>query len=225
MISIKGRELLDWISYQLLSQGGFCLSVLVGVERMNGFVKQLNRNVMGWDWLDVKAKKLVLCASNYSEIGHSHLDVDTFKVWKKRNFLARPNTHYRLLLFVPLENPTNHFCAYECTPDIHLRITRSPNLIAVAGIVQSVQWLGYGLDGRGSIPGRNNEAILLFATASRPAKGPTHLLSNGHGGVFLGIKRPGREAERSPPPRAEVKNVWSGCSCTYTPHSTSRRGA
>jgi hypothetical protein len=32
---------------------------------------------------------------------------------------------------------------------------------------------------------------------------------NGNRGLFLGVKRPGREADHSPPSSAEVKNEWS----------------
>jgi len=33
------------------------------------------------------------------------------------------------------------------------------------------------------------------------------------GAFFLGVNRPGRQADYSPPSSAEVKNVWS-CICT-----------
>jgi hypothetical protein len=39
---------------------------------------------------------------------------------------------------------------------------------------QSVRKLGYGMDDRGSIPGRGNDGkFYFFATESRPALGPT----------------------------------------------------
>jgi len=51
--------------------------------------------------------------------------------------------------------------------------------------VWSVYWLGYGLDIRGSTPGRRREVILfLFATASRPRWGPFSVLFNGHSTLF-----------------------------------------
>jgi hypothetical protein len=64
---------------------------------------------------------------------------------------------------------------------------------------------GYGLDGWGSFPGRGK--IFLFYIASRPALGPTQppiqwIL----GAVSPWVKRPGREADHSPPPSATVKN-------------------
>jgi hypothetical protein len=56
--------------------------------------------------------------------------------------------------------------------------------------------------------------ISLFATASRPALGPT--VGTG-GSPSLGVKRPWREADHSPPCSAEVKNAWS---CTSNPHTS-----
>jgi hypothetical protein len=43
-------------------------------------------------------------------------------------------------------------------------------------------------------------------TTSRPALGPTQCVP---GAVSSGVNRQGREAGRSPPSRAEVKNMWS----------------
>jgi hypothetical protein len=57
--------------------------------------------------------------------------------------------------------------------------------------------------------------IFLFITASRTALGPTQPpIQWVPGTLSLGIKRPGREADHSPPSSAEVKNAWS---CTSTP--------
>jgi hypothetical protein len=51
--------------------------------------------------------------------------------------------------------------------------------------------------------------ISLFTTASRPALGPTQSLVQWlPGAVFLGVKRPGCEADHSPS-SAEVKNAWN----------------
>jgi len=49
---------------------------------------------------------------------------------------------------------------------------------------------------------------------SRPDRlwGPPSLLFNGYRALFLGVKRPGREADHSPLSGAKVKNSWS-----YTP--------
>jgi hypothetical protein len=60
----------------------------------------------------------------------------------------------------------------------------------------------YGLDGWGSIPGRGKR---FFSTASKQALG-----------LPLGINRPGREADHSPPSTAEVKN---GRAITHSPIS------
>jgi hypothetical protein len=64
---------------------------------------------------------------------------------------------------------------------------------------------GYGLDDRCSIPGWGWE-IFLFDTVSGPALGPTQPPIQWVPGSFsLGIKRPGREADHSPPSSAEDK--------------------
>jgi hypothetical protein len=52
--------------------------------------------------------------------------------------------------------------------------------------------------------------IFLFTTASKPALGPTQPPIQWVPGVlFIGTKRPGREADHSPPSNADVKNAWS----------------
>jgi hypothetical protein len=52
--------------------------------------------------------------------------------------------------------------------------------------------------------------IFLFTTASRLTLGPTQpSIQEVPGAVSLGVKRPGHEADHSPPSSAEVKNVWS----------------
>jgi hypothetical protein len=51
--------------------------------------------------------------------------------------------------------------------------------------------------------------IFPFVTTFRPALGPTHPPIQGiPGALFPAVKRPGREADHSPPSSAEVKNVW-----------------
>jgi len=48
--------------------------------------------------------------------------------------------------------------------------------------------------------------IFLFTTVSGPALGPTqHPIEWVPGALCLGIKRPARETDHSPPPSAEVK--------------------
>jgi hypothetical protein len=57
---------------------------------------------------------------------------------------------------------------------------------------------------------RRGLGIYLFTTASRAALGPTQLpVQLVPRAPSLGVKRPGREADDSPPSNAEVKNVWS----------------
>jgi hypothetical protein len=68
--------------------------------------------------------------------------------------------------------------------------------------------LGYGLDHRG-FESRQGLGIFLITTASRPALEPTQLpIEWVPGAPCLGVKRPGREADHSPPSSAEVKNAW-----------------
>jgi hypothetical protein len=77
--------------------------------------------------------------------------------------------------------------------------------------------LGYGLDDRGSRVRFPAElGIFLFTTVSRPALGLTQPpIQWVPGALSLGVKRPGREAEHSPPSSAEVKNAWSYANCPY----------
>jgi hypothetical protein len=66
-----------------------------------------------------------------------------------------------------------------------------------------------GLDDRES-ESRHGLGIFLFITATRPALGPTQpLIECVPGALFLGVKRPGCEADHSPPSSAEVWNAWS----------------
>jgi hypothetical protein len=69
--------------------------------------------------------------------------------------------------------------------------------------------LGYGLDDWG-FESRHGLGIFLYTTESRPALGPTQPLIQWVAVVLsLGVKRPGGEADHSPPSSVEVKNVWS----------------
>jgi hypothetical protein len=57
---------------------------------------------------------------------------------------------------------------------------------------------------------RRGLGIFLFTITSRTALGPTHPpIQWVPGALPLGVKRPGREADHSPPSSAEVKNTWS----------------
>jgi hypothetical protein len=73
---------------------------------------------------------------------------------------------------------------------------------------------GYGLDDQGvgvQVPIGSR----IFSTTSRQALGPTQPpIKWVPGALFLGVKRPGREADHSPPTSAEVKKTWL---CTSTP--------
>jgi hypothetical protein len=55
-------------------------------------------------------------------------------------------------------------------------------------------------------------AIYMFSTASRTALGPTQLhIQWISGALSVGVKRPGREADHSPPSSAEVKEFVAWC--------------
>jgi uncharacterized membrane protein YfcA len=87
-------------------------------------------------------------------------------------------------------------------PFISIRTGYSMRYDSSVGIV-----LGYWLNGRGSRDRFSaGLGIFLLTIASRTALGPTQsdnrLVT---GAVSLGVKRPGREAEHSPPSTAEVK--------------------
>jgi hypothetical protein len=64
----------------------------------------------------------------------------------------------------------------------------------------------------------------FFATASRPVLGPPPPpkppIQRVLGTLSPGLKRPGREADHSPPSCVEIKNAWR---CTSTPHTSSWR--
>jgi hypothetical protein len=71
---------------------------------------------------------------------------------------------------------------------------------------------------------RGGLGIFLFTTASRTALGPTQPpIQWAPGALFLMVKRPGREADHSPPSSAEIKE----CVELYfhSPNTPSWRGA
>jgi hypothetical protein len=70
--------------------------------------------------------------------------------------------------------------------------------------------------GRPGLDSRQGQGtlFLLLAIASRPAVGPTQPpIKLVQGVLSPWVKRPGREADHSPPSSAEVKNIWS-CAST-----------
>jgi hypothetical protein len=70
---------------------------------------------------------------------------------------------------------------------------------------------GYGLDGRGSIPGRGWE-FCSSTPCPRPALGPTDPpIQWSSGALSLGVKRPGHDADHSPQSSSGVK----GCVKLY----------
>jgi hypothetical protein len=69
--------------------------------------------------------------------------------------------------------------------------------------------LGYGLDNRVlGFDSRRELRIFLFTTVSKMVLGPTQPpIQWVSGALTLGVKRPGREADHSPPFSAEVKTA------------------
>jgi hypothetical protein len=79
---------------------------------------------------------------------------------------------------------------------------------------------GYGLDDRG-VGIRVPEGARIVCSPRLPDRfwGPPSLLSNG----YRGVKRPGREADHSPPTSVEVKEMC--VSIHPLPHMSSWRNA
>jgi len=63
------------------------------------------------------------------------------------------------------------------------------------------------LDAPGLFPMQRHE-ILSSQNLTRPALRPTEFPIQGYGGSFPGLKRPGREADHTPPSSSEGKNEW-----------------
>jgi hypothetical protein len=77
------------------------------------------------------------------------------------------------------------------------------NLAVAVGIAT-----GYGLDDRG-VGVRVPVESRIFSSSRRPDRLGVHpSYPVGTGGSFPGVKRPGREADHSPPASAEVKEMW-----------------
>jgi hypothetical protein len=72
------------------------------------------------------------------------------------------------------------------------------------------RWATGWMIGRGGgFEYRQGLEIFLFDTMSRPALEPTQPPNQGvPGALSLGVKRPGCEANHSPPSSAKVNNVW-----------------
>jgi hypothetical protein len=79
---------------------------------------------------------------------------------------------------------------------------------------------GYGLNDRGSSPGRGWEFFLRHFVQT--GSGPTQpSIQRVRRAFSSGLKWPGRGADRSPPSSAEVKNAWI---YACAPHKSSWRG-
>jgi hypothetical protein len=85
--------------------------------------------------------------------------------------------------------------------------------------------LGYGLDDEGfTVRLPAGAGSFLFNTASRTAPEPTQPpIQWAPGALFVGVKRPGREANHSPPFSAEVKECVE--IYLHSPNTPSWRGA
>jgi hypothetical protein len=77
---------------------------------------------------------------------------------------------------------------------------------------------GYGLDGRGSVPGRGKICFSIPKHSDR-LWGPPSVLFNGYRGLFPGVKRLGRNA--APLSSAEIKK---GGAIPLLPHISPWRG-
>jgi hypothetical protein len=117
-------------------------------------------------------------------------------------------------LFMPTTNYADYpeFEPWREMWDAIITFLSSPSVAMIA--------TGYKLDDRSSsirFPARARNFSLLHRGQTgcgfQPVSYPV-----GSGGSFPGVKRPGREADHSPPSSAEVKNAWR-----YT--STPWRGA
>jgi hypothetical protein len=71
--------------------------------------------------------------------------------------------------------------------------------------------------GRSSRPGRVKN--FLFFTSSRPALGSFQPIPRVPGALSRRVKRPGREADHSPPASAEVRWTNYGCNLTFAFYS------
>jgi hypothetical protein len=60
----------------------------------------------------------------------------------------------------------------------------------------------------GSLALRNVGILPHHYTTQKSFYGTLHISLMGTRGFFLGVKRPGREADHSRPSSAEVKNTW-----------------
>jgi hypothetical protein len=89
----------------------------------------------------------------------------------------------------------------QCLSLVRLSIKSTPNR-------SNSNWLWAGRQrGRCSSPGRVKN--FLISMSSRPAMGSTQPpIQWVPGALSRGVKRPGREADHSPPASAEVKKTW-----------------
>jgi hypothetical protein len=139
----------------------------------------------------------------------------------------------------PLSTLCNSFCLRTCNYRPHLEAVSSIcNMMTRHGVVtyygifsllffknnllpcKAMGWT-VGVLGFDS---RRGLGIFLFTTASRTALGPTQPpIQWVRGALSLGVNRPGREADRSPPSSPEVKECVE--LYLHSPNTSSWRGA
>jgi hypothetical protein len=111
-----------------------------------------------------------------------------------------PISQYKCVTFRSIVSKMN-FNFWKISVDLERERSRD----SVIGITT-----GYGMDDRGvgsSSPGRVKN--FLLCTSSRPALKPTQPPIHWIPGILSSeVKPPGREADHSPPPSAEVKKMW-----------------
>jgi hypothetical protein len=116
------------------------------------------------------------------------------------------------------------FVVVEVAPGAgSLRVLEFPlSILILPTAPHSLIIVSYWLDPLGSIPGRGKG---FFSISQRPDRlwGPPSLPSRGYRELFPpGVKRQGRETDRSPPSSAEAKDDGA---IPPLPHTSSLRGA
>jgi hypothetical protein len=114
------------------------------------------------------------------------------------NFTRRRSINSR-----PIFNVRVTICNFVSSTEIFVNVRLHGHIFS-----RYSEWLLAGRPRRRSLNlggGKN----FHFSMSSRPVLGPTQLpIQWVPGALYLGVKRPGREADQSPPASAEVKKIW-----------------